>query len=127
MGRMPVFSDLGPKAVGFMVNRRESLQEALRLWRAAEREHVESGDGRVDLEAEVRRLRDEYQRLYSEGMIENIDRLHEADTRRSRSTPSTREFHEATRDTEEIAADIWEQARRGDRDAPPTRTKVASS
>ena len=109
-----------------MVNRRESLQEALRQWRAAERELFESGDGREDLEASVRRLRDEYQRLYTEGMSDNIDRLHEADTRRSRATPSTREFHEATRDTEEIAADIWEQARRGDRDAPPTRPKVAA-
>jgi cation transport regulator ChaB len=109
-----------------MVNRRESLQEALRLWRAAEREHIESGDGREDLEANVRRLRDEYQRLYTEGMAANIDRLHEADDRRSRATPSTLDFHAATRDTEEIAADIWEQARRGDRDSPPTRTKVAA-
>lgn len=80
-----------------------------------------SGDGRMDLEANVARLRDEYQRLYTEGMVENMDRLHEADERRSRATPSTRDFHAATRDTEEIAADIWEQARRGDRDTPATR------
>ena len=73
------------------------------------------GDGREDLEANVARLRDEYQRLYTEGMVENIARLHEADARRSSSTPSTPGFHEATRDTEDIAADIWEQARRGDR------------
>ena len=109
-----------------MVNRREALQEALRQWRAAEREHIESGDGRADLEANVRRLGDEYQRLYSEGMVENIDRLHEADDRRMRATPSTAAFHTATRDTEEIAADIWEQARRGDRDSPPTRIRVAA-
>jgi hypothetical protein len=109
-----------------MVNRRESLAEALRVWRAAERQLMESGDGREDLEAEVRGFRDEYQRLYTEGMVENIDRLHEADDRRSRATPSTSDFHAATRDTEEIAADIWEQARRGDRDSPPTRIKVAA-
>ena len=112
-----------------MVNRRESLAEALRLWRAAERELIERGDGREDrddLHAEVRRLREAYQRCYSEGMVENIDRLHEADDRRSRATPSTADFHAATRDTEEIAADIWEQARRGDRDSPPTRAKVTA-
>ena len=101
-----------------MVSRRESLQEALRLWRTAERELVDSGDGDDILEANVARLRDEYQVLYSEGMAENIKRLNEADERRSRSTPSTPDFHEATRDTESIAADIWEQARRGDRDTP---------
>lgn len=110
-----------------MVTRRESLQEALRLWRTAERELVESGNGRSDLVASVQRLRDEYQRLYSEGMVENIGRLRAADSRRSSPTPSTREFHESTRDTQEIAADIWEQVRRGDRDAPATRTKVTAS
>ena len=109
--------------MGLVVNRRETLQEALRVWRTAERELFESGDGREDLEMNVARLRNDYQRLYSEGMVENIDRLHEADARRSRAIPSTPDFHEATRDTEEIAADIWEQARRGDRDSPPTRRR----
>ena len=101
-----------------MVSRREALQEALREWRTAEREHVASGDGREDLEADVARFRDAYQRLYTEQMVENIDRLNEADGRRSRATPSTPDFHAATQDTEGIAADIWEQARRGDRDSP---------
>ena len=101
-----------------VVSRREALQEALRLWRSAERELVESGDGRADLEDRVARLRDEYQRLYSENMRDNIDRLHEADARRSASTPSSPDFHAATQDTEVAAADIWEQARRGDRDTP---------
>ena len=105
------------------MSRREILQEALRLWRDAERELFESGDGDDRLEANVARLRTEYQRLYSEGMVENMERLHEADTRRSRAVPSTPAFHAATRDTEDIAADIWEQARRGDRDTPPTRTR----
>lgn len=101
-----------------MVSRREALQEALRLWRSAERELAESGDGRDDLEANVARLRDGYQRLYTENMVENLERLHEADARRSSSTPSTPDFHTATQDTEIVAADIWEQARRGDRDTP---------
>ena len=123
MGTLPVSSDLDLKARGFMVSRRESLAEALREWRTAERELVATGDGSAELEAQVERLRTEYQRLYSAGMLENMDRLHEADDRRSSSTPSTREFHEATRDTEEAAMDIWEQARRGDGDTPPARTR----
>ena len=103
-----------------MVSRRELLQDALGAWRAAERDLVANGDG-LEREANVARLRDEYQHLYTEGMVENIDRLHEADARRSIATPSTPAFHAATRDTEEIAADIWEQARRGDRDSPNGR------
>jgi|SRR5690349_4203957 len=100
-----------------MVSRREALQEALRVWRAAERDLVENGDG-ANREANVVRLRDEYHRIYTETMRENLDRLHEAEDRRSRSVPSTPEFHNATQDTEIVAADIWEQARRGDRDSP---------
>jgi hypothetical protein len=106
-----------------MVTRRETLAEALRLWRSAERQLFESGDGRHGLEANVAKLRDSYQRIYTEGMVDNMERLHDADDRRARATPSTVEFHAATRDTEEIAADIWEQARRGDRDSPPTRVQ----
>jgi hypothetical protein len=105
-----------------MVSRREALHEALRNWRTAERELFESGDGNDVLEANVARLRQHYQHVYTENMVDSMARLHEADRRRSNATPSTRDFHLATRDTEEIAADIWEQARRGDRDTPPTRT-----
>src|SRR5689334_889932 len=101
-----------------MLSRRETLQEALRLWRSSERELIASGDGREDLELNVIRLRDDYQRLYSENMVENMERLRAADDRRSRAVPSTPAFHAATQDTETIAADIWEQARRGDRDTP---------
>lgn len=100
-----------------MVSRRESLQEALREWRAAERDLQENGDG-LEREKLVERLRDEYQRRYTENMVENLDRLHEAESRRAHATPSTPAFHAATQDTEEVAADIWEQARRGDRDTP---------
>jgi hypothetical protein len=117
MGRPPVFSDLGPKVRVAMVSRRESLQEALRAWRTAERDLQASGDGPVR-EANVARLRDEYQRIYTANMTDNLTRLHEAEDRRANSTPSTPDFHNATQDTEVAAADIWEQARRGDRDTP---------
>lgn len=102
-----------------MVSRREALQDALYAWRKAERElAIETNGRRTELEADVRRFRDEYQRLYSEGMVDNLERLRDADERRSRSTPSTPSFHQATRDTQDIAADIWEEARRGDLDTP---------
>ena len=100
-----------------MVSRREALQEALRAWRAAERDLVASGDGALR-EANVARLRNEYDRIYTANMRESLGRLHDAEGRRSRATPSTPAFHAATQDTEVVAADIWEQARRADRDTP---------
>ena len=98
----------------------QGVQEAkaLRAWREAERELVESGDGRSDLEANVAHLRGAYQRLYTDDMTNNIARLHEADERRAMAVPSTPAFHAATRDTKEIAAEIWDQALHGDRDGP---------
>jgi len=51
-------------------------------------------------------------------MLENLNLLHEAEDRRAQSTPSTPEFHQATRDTQDIVADIWHEARRGDLDTP---------
>ena len=111
-----------------MVTRREALAEALRTWRVAERELRESTDGRhAQLEADVARYRRTYQEIYSAAMIDNLARLHDADDRRARATPSTRDFHAATQDTQEIAADIWEQARRGDRDSPPTLPEPVGS
>ena len=101
-----------------MVSRRTQEDEALRAWRDAERELVESGDGRADLEANVDRLRDAYQRLYTDDMTDNIARLHEADERRLRAVPSTPDFHSAIQDTKDIAADIWHEAQRGDEDGP---------
>lgn len=102
-----------------MVSRREAIQDSLYAWRQAERELAQETDGRrKELEADIVRHRTEYQRLYTEGMLENLGRLHEAEDRRSRATPSTAAFHEATRDTQEIAADIWHEARRGDLDTP---------
>jgi hypothetical protein len=102
-----------------VVSRREAIQDALYGWRQAERELAVETDGRrKELEASVVRHRTEYQRLYTEGMLENLNLLHEAEDRRAMATPSTRAFHEATRDTQEIAADIWHEARRGDLDTP---------
>jgi len=105
-----------------MVGRRELLAEALRNWRDAERALGDAQDGaRVGMESDVVRYRSSYQLIYTQNMVDNMARLHDADDRRARARPSTHAFHAATQDTEEIAADIWEQARRGDLDSPQTR------
>ena len=102
-----------------MQSRREAIQDALYKWRQAERELAAETDGRRrELEVAVVEHRTEYQRLYSENMQDNLDRLHDAEGRRAMSTPSTPDFHQATRDTQEVAADIWHEARRGDLDTP---------
>ena len=102
-----------------MLSRREAIQDALYLWRKAERALAGETDGRkTQFEADVVRHRDEYQRLYTANMLENLDRLHDAEKRRSHATPSTPAFHEATRDTQDAAADIWHEARGGDLDTP---------
>ena len=102
-----------------MLSRREAIQDALYLWRKAVRDLAAETDGRrSQLEGVVVRHRNEYQRLYSANMLDNLDRLHHAERRRSRATPSTPAFHEATRDTQDAAADIWHEARRGDMDTP---------
>ena len=101
-----------------MTKRRAQQSEALRAWREAEGELVEGGDGTADLEDNVARLRGEYQHLYTEDMTDNLARLHEADDRRANSVPSSPEFHSAVQDTKSIAADIWEEAQRGDEGGP---------
>ena len=100
---------------------RESIEAALSSWRAAERQlaHVTNGDT-LNLQGEVVRCRDAFQRLSAEHMIEWIVKLHEAEDRRSHATPSTLPFHVAARDTQEIAAEIWEAARSSDEDTPVT-------
>ena len=99
--------------------RRELIHESLRAWRNAERELAESTDGIADrLRADIEHYRSEYQRLTTESMVEHIAQLKDAERRRSTSTPSTPTFHQAVRDTQAIAADIWEEARRGDLDTP---------
>jgi hypothetical protein len=95
------------------VARRESIEGALRAWRDAERRLAAGEDGDVEtLKSDVVRYRDEFQRLSAE--------LHEAEARRADAIPSTPSFHIAARDTQEIAAEIWEAARSSDEDTPET-------
>lgn len=127
MGVLSVFSDLSTKAWA-MDDRREELFEALRQWTFAERELEESTGGpRADLEAHVVQLRDDYHGIFAESMLQQLSALHQVDELRASSTPSTPPYHDALRRTEEIAANIWEQARRGDREAPPTRAVAGLS
>jgi hypothetical protein len=103
------------------VAQRESIEAALASWRAAERQLAAATNGDTDsLHHEVVRCRDEFQRLSAEHMVEWLGKLHEAEHRRSHATPSTLPFHVAARDTQEIAAEIWEAARSSDEDTPVT-------
>jgi hypothetical protein len=103
------------------VARRESIEGALRAWRDAERRLAAGEDGDVEtLKSDVVRYRDEFQRLSAEHMVEWIAKLHEAEARRADAIPSTPSFHIAARDTQEIAAEIWEAARSSDEDTPET-------
>ena len=100
---------------------REAIEDALASWRDAERRHAKAVDGEAaELSHEVARHRDEFQRLSAEHMVEWMDKLQEAEDRRSNATPSTVPFHKAARDTQEIAAEIWEAARSSDEDTPKT-------
>jgi len=118
-GTLPTSSALSPSEG--TVAQRESIEAALSSWRAAERQLAAATNGDTDtLQGEVVRCRDEFQRLSAEHMIEWIGKLHEAEGRRSHATPSTLPFHLAARDTQEIAAEIWEAARSSDEDTPET-------
>ncbi len=88
--------------------RRQAIEAAPDASRDAERRLVGAVDGEAEaLAREVARHRDEFQRLSAEHMVEWMDELREAESRRSHATPSTLAFHEAARDTREIAAEIW--------------------
>jgi len=101
--------------------RRQAIEAALASWRDAERRLAESVDSEPDsLKREVDLYRDEFQRLSAEHMVEWIAKLHEAEGRRAMATPSTLPFHVAARDTQYIAAEIWEAARNSDEDTPET-------
>ena len=103
------------------MERRRSVEAALAAWRDAERRLSRATDGATEgLDREVKVHRDEYQRLSALNMNEWIARLDEAEGRRANATPSTVPFHEAARDTQEIAAQIWEAARSSDEDTPKT-------
>ena len=97
------------------------IEVTLAAWRDAERRLANARDGGVEtLRLEVRSHRDDYQRLAAQGMAGWMSKLKEAEKRRSHATPSTPPFHEAARDTQEIAAAIWEAARSIDEDTPQT-------
>lgn len=101
--------------------RREAIEAALASWRDVERRQAQAVDGDRDRPTtEVDRYRSESQRLSAEHMIEWIAKLQEAESGRAHSTPSTPPFHEAARDAEAIAAEIWETARESDQDTPQT-------
>ena len=116
----PTPSTRGPKE-GPTLAGREAIEAALAAWRDAERRLVQAVDGDADaLRLELARHRDEFQRLTADNMGEWIGKLRDAEARRSNATPSTLPFHVAARDTQEIAAEIWEAARSSDEDTPET-------
>lgn len=101
--------------------RRQAIEAALASWRDAERRLAESvGGANEALDHDAATHRDEFQRLSAEHMVEWIAKLHEAEDRRAMATPSTLPFHVAARDTQDIAAEIWEAARSSDEDTPET-------
>lgn len=101
--------------------RREAIEGALEAWRKAERcLATASGEDAERLAHEVEIHRDEFQRISAQHMVEWIDKLQEAEGRRSSATPSTLPFHVAARDTQDIASEIWEAARSSDEDTPVT-------
>jgi hypothetical protein len=103
------------------VTRREAIEVSLAAWRDAERRLATSLDNeREAIAGEVKYHRTEFQQLSADHMVEQIGKLREAERRRSQATPSTPPFHEAARDTQEIASDIWEAARESDQDTPQT-------
>ena len=103
------------------MDRRHSVETALAAWRDAERQLSRAIDGDVDgLTHDVEVHRDAYQRLSAANMNEWMARLDEAEGRRANATPSSPPFHEAARETQEIAAEIWEAARSSDEDTPET-------
>jgi hypothetical protein len=103
------------------MERRQTVEAALGAWRNAERRLALAVDGDTDeLTREVQIHRDTYQRLSAANMNEWMVKLDEAESRRANATPSTLPFHEAARDTQEIASEIWEAARSSDEDTPAT-------
>ena len=107
---------------------RDSIEAALASWRDAERRHAQAVDGEAEaLSGEVTLHRDKFQQLSAEHMAEWMDKLQDAEDRRSHATPSTVPFHEAARDTQEIAAEIWEAARSSDEDTPETAANKRST
>lgn len=103
------------------MTRREAIEASLAAWREAERQLADAvDDEREAIAREVERHRAEFQQLSADHMVDQIGKLQEAESRRSHATPSTVQFHEAARETQEIASEIWEAARESDQDTPQT-------
>lgn len=101
------------------MSKRQAIEAAIAAWRDVDRRLNDATDGnRAVLEQELHLRRSEFHRLSSEHVMERMAALHEAEQRRQSSTPSTRDFHQAAQDEALIAADIWDEARRSDRDIP---------
>ena len=97
------------------------IEEALAAWREAERQLQRAVDGdREALEFEVAFHRKAFQRLSSEHMMERIDALKDAESRRHAEQPSTERYHRVAREEKAIAAEIWDNARSNDEDTPGT-------
>src|SRR3954447_15433125 len=98
---------------------RTEIEAALEEWRVAQRrlDHSSNGD-RDSLQAAVDVAREKFQELSADHMLERIDALQDAEERRQQATASTPDYHEAAREETEIAADIWDAARRNDQDTP---------
>ena len=100
---------------------RGAIESALEAWRHAERRQALGADvEREELDREVERCRAEFQQISSDHMVEQIGLLREAEGRRRNATPSTPPFHQAARDTEVIASEIWASAHSNDVDTPQT-------
>jgi hypothetical protein len=101
------------------MTRRQAIEAELAAWREADRV-LDAADGNAtdEMRDAVEQHRAEFQRLTSEHMIESIDRLKDAEQRRSGSTPSTPAFHKAAREEQEIAREIWDVGRTSDEDTP---------
>ncbi len=99
------------------------VEEALAAWRDAQRRLDTAKDSeRAALRAEVEKYRQRFQEVSAAFMLERIDALREAESRRRTETPSTPAFHAAARDEMEIATDIWGMARVSDENTPATRS-----
>ena len=104
------------------MTRREAIEASLAAWRDAERRLANAVDGdREAIALEIEHHRTEFQQLSADHMVDQIGKLQEAESRRSHATPSTVPFHQAARDTQEIASEIWEAGRKSDEDSPQTR------
>ena len=98
---------------------RQEIEAALSAWREAQR-RLDEADGHhtEDMEREVEATRGAYQQIAADHMADRLDDLKEAESRRATSTPSSEPYHEAVREEQSIAADIWREAREMDTSSP---------